>query len=178
MNLKDDLTPGENLPDSFNVVVEIPSGSQNTYEYDADLGAFKLDRVLFSPMHYPGDYGFVPQTLFTDGDPVDALVLVTFPTYPGIIVEVRPIGVLEFIDDGEEDHKLLCVPVNDIRYSTVNTMKDIAEPYLNEIAHFFKVYKELEGKTVDVKGWHGVDEAKKILLESIERYKDKKDLPQ
>lgn len=178
MNLKDDLTPGENLPDSFNVVVEIPSGSQNKYEYDADLGAFKLDRVLFSPMHYPGDYGFVPQTLFTDGDPVDALVLVTFPTYPGIIVEVRPIGVLEFIDDGEEDHKLLCVPVNDIRYSTVNTMKDIAEPYLNEIAHFFKVYKELEGKTVDVKGWHGVDEAKKILLESIERYKDKKDLPQ
>ena len=178
MNLKDDLTPGANLPDTFNVVVEIPSGSQNKYEYDAELGAFKLDRVLYSPMHYPGDYGFVPQTLFTDGDPIDALILVTFPTLPGIVVEVRPIGVLDFVDNGEEDHKLLCVPVNDIRYKEMKSMKYIAEPYLNEIAHFFKVYKELEGKTVEVKGWHGVDEAKKLLLESIERYKKKNDLPQ
>ncbi len=173
MNLKDDLSPGANLPETFNVVVEIPSGSQNKYEYDPELGTFKLDRVLFSPMHYPGDYGFVPQTLFTDGDPVDALVLVTFPTSPGVVIEVRPIGVLDFVDDGEEDHKLLCVPIKDIRYKDMKSMSDIAEPYLNEIAHFFKVYKELEGKKVEVKGWHGVDEAKKILLESVERYKEK-----
>ena len=173
MNLKDDLSPGANLPDTFNVVVEIPSGSQNKYEYDPELGTFKLDRVLFSPMHYPGDYGFVPQTLFTDGDPVDALVLVTFPTSPGIVIEVRPIGVLHFVDDGEEDHKLLCVPVKDVRYKDMKSIHDIKEPYLNEIAHFFKVYKELEGKTVEVNGWHGVDEAKAILLESAQRYKGK-----
>ena len=173
MNLKDDLSAGENLPETFNVVVEIPSGSQNKYEYDAELGTFKLDRVLFSPMHYPGDYGFVPQTLFTDGDPMDALVLVTFPTLPGMVIEVRTIGVLEFVDDGEEDHKLLCVPVNDIRYKEMKSMDDIAEPYLNEISHFFKVYKELEGKTVEVKGWHGSDIAKQILLDSVERYKQK-----
>ena len=174
MNLKDDLSRGADFPNTFNVVVEIPSGSQNKYEYDPELGAFKLDRVLFSPMHYPGDYGFVPQTLFTDGDPVDALVLVTFPTAPGIVINARPIGVLEFVDDGEEDHKLLCVPVDDIRYSGTNSLDDVAEPYLNEIAHLFKVYKELEGKTVEVKGWKGPDAARKILQDSVTSYEAKK----
>ncbi|PIQ75939.1 inorganic diphosphatase [Candidatus Peregrinibacteria bacterium CG10_big_fil_rev_8_21_14_0_10_49_24] len=173
MNYKDDLSSGKNLPETFNVVVEIPKGSQNKYEYDSDLGAFKLDRVLFSPLHYPGDYGFVPQTLFTDGDPLDALVLVTFPTYPGMVIEVRAIGLLEFNDNGEADDKVLCVPVHDIRFETVHDIADIQEPILNEIAHFFMVYKHLEGKKSDVQGWHGKERAKEILLESVERYKQK-----
>jgi inorganic pyrophosphatase len=173
MNFKDDLHPGKNLPESFNVVVEIPKGSQNKYEYDADLGAFKLDRVLFSPLHYPGDYGFVPQTLFTDGDPLDALVLVTFPTHPGMVIEVRPIGLLEFNDNGEADDKVLCVPMHDIRFEDVQDIGDIQEPILNEIAHFFMVYKHLEGKESDVQGWHDKKRAKEILLESVERYKSK-----
>ena len=171
MNLKDTLSPGNNVPDTIEVVIEIPKGSQNKYEYDAERGVFSLDRVLFSPLHYPGDYGFVPQTLFTDGDPLDALVLLTNPTMPGIVIESRPIGALEFIDSGEADDKILCVPVHDVRFGKMTDISDISEPQLNEIAHFFQVYKELEGKTVEVKGWHGVEHAKKLITESIERYK-------
>jgi len=171
MNLKDNLPYGDNLPDSFNVVVEIPKGSQNKYEYDSKLETFKLDRVLFSPLHYPGDYGFIPQTLFTDGDPLDALVLVSFPTHPGMVIEVRPIGLLEFVDDGEEDDKILCVPTNDIRFQDMKDVHDIQEPILNEIAHFFAVYKELEGKKSQVHGWHDKKRAKEVVVKSVERYK-------
>lgn len=174
MNLKNDLSPGKNAPDTITVVVEIPKGSQNKYEYDAERGVFALDRVLFSPLHYPGDYGFVPQTLFTDGDPLDALVLLTNPTMPGMVIESRPIGALEFIDSGEADDKILCVPIDDIRFEKVQDISDISEPQLNEIAHFFEVYKQLEGKTVEVKGWHGKDHAKQLIVESIERYKTRK----
>lgn len=173
MNLKDSLPPGDELPGTFNVVVEIPKGSQNKYEYDASLEAFVLDRVLFSPLHYPGDYGFVPQTLATDGDPLDALVLVTYPTFPGAVVHVRPIGVLEFVDSGEADDKILCVPVSDIRFDSVTEIHHIQEPILNEIAHFFMVYKELEGKHVKVKGWHHAATARKIVQEAAERYRAK-----
>lgn len=174
MSLKDTLSPGSNVPDTFNVVVEIPKGSQNKYEYDPDLKVFTLDRVLFSPLHYPGDYGFVPQTLATDNDPLDALVLVTYPTFPGVVMEVRPIGVLEFVDDGEQDDKILCVPVNDIRFQDVKDIHDIQQPILNEIAHFFTVYKELEGKKVEVKGWLDSSDAKRITVEAIDRYKENK----
>lgn len=173
MNYKDDLSPGNNIPDEFNVVVEIPKGSQNKYEYDPELGAFALDRVLFSPLHYPGDYGFVPQTLASDGDPLDALILVNFPTFPGCVVKARPIGVMEFMDDGESDDKILCVPVDDIRFKDVQNLEDVPEPIRDEIAHFFKVYKELEGKTVEVKAWHDVDKAKEITKASVEAYQQK-----
>lgn len=171
MNLKKDLSPGKNAPETIEVVIEIPKGSQNKYEYDSERGVFCLDRVLFSPLYYPGDYGFVPQTLFTDGDPLDALVLLTNPTLPGMVIESRPIGALEFIDSGEADDKILCVPVNDIRFEKVLDIGDISQPQLNEIAHFFQVYKELEGKKVEVKGWHGKEKAKQLITESIERYK-------
>ena len=172
MNLKEDLSPGSNIPDSFNVVVEIPKGSQNKYEYDPEQGVFVLDRVLFSPLHYPGDYGFIPQTLAKDNDPLDVLVLVTHPTQPGMVMEVRPIGVLEFIDSGEDDDKLLCVPVTDIRFRDTQEIGDIPEPILDEIAHFFSVYKQLENKSVEIRGWHDSAAAKKIVTESIERYKN------
>lgn len=167
----DHITPGTDVPNRINVFVEIPKGSQNKYEFDKELGVIRLDRVLFSSTVYPGDYGFVPQTLALDGDPLDALVFVTNPTMPGVLIEARPIGVLEMVDHGEEDDKLLCVPVNDPRFSHINDINDIEQPFLDEIAHFFQVYKQLEGKTVEICGWHDAAAAKEIITACVERYK-------
>ena len=164
------IPPGDE--ENINVFVEIAKGSQNKYEYEKE-GYFKLDRVLFSPLHYPGDYGFVPQTLALDGDPLDALVLMQIPTFPGCVIKARPIGVLKMIDSGDEDHKILCVPVKDPRMSDFHDIKDINQHVLKEIAHFFQVYKELEGKKVEIKGWEDMKTAKKIIRESIDRYKKK-----
>lgn len=163
------LTAGKGAPERVNVLVEIPKGSQNKYEYDHDLHVLKLDRVLFSPLHYPGDYGFVPGTLAEDGDPLDALVMVSFPTYPGTLIEARPIGMLDMIDGGKTDAKVLCVPENDIRFEGHKTIDDVPEPIRNEIAHFFEVYKHLEGKNVQVKGWRGTDAAMDVIRAAIER---------
>lgn len=174
MDFLNGISPGENTPDEMNVIVEIPKGSQNKYEFDKDLGVLKLDRVLFSPMHYPGDYGMVPQTLAEDGDPLDALVLVTFPTYPGTLINARPIGVLHMQDDGEGDDKILCVPVDDIRAEDLRDVNDIPGAVRQEIAHFFQVYKELEGKKVVIGGWDDAVVAKRIVTECIKRYADSK----
>lgn len=171
MNSLKDIPAGEDAPKVVNVVVEIPKGSQNKYEYDKKLGIFKLDRVLFSPLHYPGDYGFIPQTLEEDGDPADALILINFPTYPGMLVEAKPIGVLPMIDNGEPDHKILCVAANDVRMKHLDNIDDVEDPVLNEIAHFFKVYKELEGKKVELSDWKDVKEAHRIIVAAQERYK-------
>jgi inorganic pyrophosphatase len=150
--------------------VEIPKGSQNKYEFDHETGMLKLDRVLFSPLHYPGDYGFVPDTLAKDGDPLDALVLVTYPTYPGTLIEARPIGMLEMLDGGAVDDKILCVPVSDIRFADHHDIGDVHEPIRNEIAHFFEVYKHLEGKTVKIGGWKNAAAARKVIQESMQRH--------
>lgn len=171
MHLKHELPIGKNAPESFHVVVEIPKGSTNKYEYDEDLGIFKLDRVLFSPLHYPGDYGFMPQTLGKDGDPLDGLVLVTNPTFPGIVIESRPIGVLEMVDNGDSDDKILCVPVDDIRFEEIQDLEDVQKHQLKEIAHFFEAYKHLEGKKVEIKGWHGKKRAMEIVEEAMEAYR-------
>lgn len=173
MDLWHDIPSGDHVPDELNVVVEIPKGSQNKYEYDKELGVFRLDRVLFSPIHYPGDYGIIPQTLAEDNDPLDALVLVSYATYPGTLIVARPIGVLHMQDNGEGDDKILCVPVNDIRMETMQDVTDVQDAIRQEIAHFFQVYKELEGKKVVLGGWDSAGEAKKIIFESVERYKDK-----
>jgi len=116
-NFWHDIESGSDIPEIINVIVEIPKGSMNKYEYDKKHNMIKLDRVLFSPFHYPGDYGLVPQTLSEDGDPLDALVLVTNPTYPGILIEARPIGLLQMKDDGDPDDKIICVSTNDPRYT-------------------------------------------------------------
>lgn len=174
MHLKDGIAPGNNVPTEINVLVEIPKGSQNKYEYDPEHEVLMLDRVLFSPMHYPGDYGFIPQTLGLDNDPLDALVLVTFPTYPLTLISSRPIGVLEMVDNGEEDSKILCVPCEDVRFKKFKNISDVDEAHLNEIAHFFKVYKELEGKKVEIRGWKDVEVAHEIIRDSVERYKQEK----
>lgn len=158
-----DVKIGENCPEEVNVIIEIPKFSTNKYEYDPDMDAMKLDRVLYSPLFYPWDYGFVPQTQYLDGDPVDALVLVMHPTYPGIVVEAKPIGVLEMIDGGMPDEKLLCVASKDPRFGNRTRMTEIHQHTLDEIVHFFEVYKQLEKKEVEIKGWNSREMAHDIL---------------
>lgn len=172
MNLWHDVSIGK-PPETINVIVEIPKGSQNKYEYDKENNIFRLDRVLFSPLHYPGDYGIIPRTLGEDGDPLDALVLVTSPNYPGTLVESRPLGILKMTDSGKKDSKILCVPKRDERFSGISDIKDLQKHTLKEIAHFFQVYKELEGKKVKIRGWSGTNEARKTILIAIELYNKK-----
>lgn len=173
MSLWHDVKIGSNAPEIINVIVEIPQGSQNKYEYDKENNLIKLDRVLFSPLHYPGDYGLIPQTFAEDDDPLDALVLVTNSTYPGVLIEARPIGMLKMVDAGKVDNKILCVAENDPRYSEYKDVTDIREHVLKEIAHFFQVYKDLEGKKVEIIGWFSVDDAKRVIVKAADVYKQK-----
>ncbi len=165
-----DEEPKENTV-VLNVIVEIPKGSRNKYEYDHDTGRIMLDRMLFSAVHYPSDYGFFTETLGGDGDPLDALVLVREPTFPGCLIQVRPIGLFEMVDEKGPDEKILCVPVKDPHWSSFHTLKDVAPHLLTEIAHFFGTYKELEKKKVGVKGWQDLEAALRIIKESQERYR-------
>lgn len=164
------IPPGPNVPDVVNVLIEIPKGSQNKYEFDKDLNVLKLDRVLFTSMMYPADYGYIPQTLGLDGDPLDAMVLMTNPVPPGVLIEARPIGMLEMIDQGDNDEKILCVPVSDPRFAEFTDIGDVGAALKDEIAHFFATYKQLEKKTVEIRGWHDAAAAKKIVTECVERY--------
>ena len=157
------LPTGKNAPEEFNVVIEIPKYSSNKYEIDPELGVMRLDRVLFSPLFYPWDYGFIPSTKYLDGDPVDCLVLISHPTFPGIVVDARPIGVLEMIDGGLQDEKVLCVASKDPRFGNRHSMDDVNIHTLDEIVHFFEVYKQLEKKEVEILGWKGKDVALEIV---------------
>lgn len=157
----------ELIVDAF---IEIPTGSQNKYEFDKETGRFKLDRVLFSPMHYPTEYGYIENTLAEDGDPLDILVMTSFPTFPGCVIESRVIGVLIMSDDKGKDEKLLAVPTEDPRFKEVHTLDDAPAHKLKEIAHFFQVYKDLENKKVSIEGWQGVDVASRLLEECKARY--------
>jgi inorganic pyrophosphatase len=149
--------------------IEIPTGSQNKYEFDKETGRFKLDRVLFSPFHYPTEYGYIENTLAEDGDPLDILVLTSFPTFPGCVIETRVIGVLIMTDDKGKDEKLLGVPTEDPRFRHVQTLEDVAPHILDEIAHFFSVYKDLEKKKVTIDGWEGLETASRLLEEARAR---------
>ncbi len=155
----------------LDVFIEIPTGSQNKYEYDKEQGVFKLDRVLFSSQFYPAEYGYIDETLALDDDPLDALVLVTNPTFPGCVIESRVIGFLNMIDDGEEDQKLLAVPTEDPRFKDVHTLDDVPQHKLEEIAHFFKTYKDLQGKKTEIGEWEGVEAANKLIDDCLARYK-------
>ncbi len=153
---------GDKSPDVINVVVEIPKGSNNKYEFDEKLGVIKLDRVLYSPFFYPLDYGFIPQTRSEDGDHLDALVIGSSPLPVGCVVSVRPIGMLKMIDSGEPDAKILAVQEKNPRFEKIKNIKDIEnfEPHLlKEVAHFFATYKDLQGKKVEIQGWDGIDAA-------------------
>lgn len=154
--------------------IEIPSGSQNKYEFDKEQGVFRLDRVLYSPMHYPTDYGYLENTLAEDGDPLDILVLTTFPTFPGCVITSRVIGVLLMSDDKGQDEKLLAVPVDDPRFNQVNSLEDVAPHILKEIEHFFQVYKDLENKETNIMGWKDAEFASGLYEECKKRYQENK----
>jgi inorganic pyrophosphatase len=162
-----DVPIGANAPLVFNTVVEIPKGSTNKYEVDKDTGLIRLDRVLYSPLFYPFDYGYIPQTHYLDGDPIDTLVLLLHPTFPGCIVEAKAIGVLEMRDDKGPDEKILCVATKDPRYNERRSINDLNEHTLKEIIHFFEVYKQLEEKEVDVIGWNDAG----LAIQLIEKYR-------
>jgi inorganic pyrophosphatase len=151
---------------AIDVVIEIPKGSRNKYEYDHASGAIRLDRVLFSSVHYPADYGFVPGTKAADGDPLDVLVLVDEPTFPGCHMTVRPIGVLVMRDEKGEDEKILAVPIADPRLDEIRDIADVNEHLRAEIENFFATYKVLEGKPTQVYGWRGRDEAWRVIKRS------------
>ncbi|WP_375323635.1 inorganic diphosphatase [Flagellimonas sp. GZD32] len=155
---------------TFDVLVEIPKGSRNKYEYDFTLNKIRFDRTLFSSMMYPGDYGFIPETLALDGDPLDVLVLSTEPTYPMVVIEVKPVGVFHMTDEKGPDEKLICVPVSDPIWSKRDDISELNPHRLKEIEHFFQVYKDLEEKKVDTGGWGDVQEAIKIYEECLKRY--------
>ncbi|MEQ8711592.1 MAG: inorganic diphosphatase [Cyclobacteriaceae bacterium] len=155
---------------SIDVVVEIPKGSRNKYEYDHEKNVIRLDRMIFSSMFYPSDYGFVPDTLALDGDPLDVLVLVTEPTFPGCVIEVRPIGIFKMTDEKGPDAKVLCVPVSDPNWDKIRELDDVNPHLIREIEHFFQVYKDLEKKKVGIEGWEDKEYAVKTILESKERY--------
>lgn len=174
MNYWHDLPTGGNVPQEINVVVEIPKGSRNKYEYDENNHIFKLDRVLLSSIQFPGDYGFIPQTLGEDSDPLDALVLVNFPTFPGMLLTARPIGVLKMQDGGEGDDKILCVPATDPRMKDIVDVKDLHSTVREEVAHFFEVYKQLERKKIVLGGWHHVADAHEIIKTAVARYQANK----
>jgi inorganic pyrophosphatase len=173
MNLWTKLSPGDNVPDVLTSIIEIPKGSRNKYEYDKDIESFTLDRVLYSSVVYPVDYGFIPQTIYDDGDPMDIMVLIDQPTFTGCIIKSRPIGIMKMIDGGDKDYKILAVPVDDPKFADINDIGDIHNHILEEIAEFFKTYKNLEGKETEVLGWENVESAKIEVLRSIELYKEK-----
>jgi len=157
---------------TFDVLIEIPKGSRNKYEYDFVLKKIRFDRMLFSSMMYPGDYGFIPETLALDDDPLDVLVLGAEPTFPMCVMEVRPIGVFHMTDEKGPDEKLICVPIDDPFWSKVNDLSELNPHRLKEIEHFFEVYKDLEEKKVDVGGWGDSKEAVEIYHKSIRRYRE------
>ena len=172
MNRLYDIDPGPDSPEIVRMIVEIPQNSANKYEYDGELGLFRLDRALYSPLHYPGDYGFIPGTLADDNDPLDVLVLVQQPSYPGVMIEVRPVGVLNMVDSDEKDQKILAVPNRNPRYDQIHTMDQIFAHVRREIEHFFSIYKELEGKVTTMDGWGGPREARKCIQDCRQRYLD------
>jgi inorganic pyrophosphatase len=156
----------------FVAYIEIPKGSRNKYEFDKELGAIKLDRFLFSSMVYPTDYGFIPDTCALDDDPLDVMVCVSEPTFPGCRIVVKPIALFKMRDDKGDDDKVLAVPLEDPTWNTLETLEDLSEQLRQEIAHFFSAYKELENKTVEVDGWYSREEAVKEIEASRRRYRE------
>ncbi|HEX6938932.1 MAG TPA: inorganic diphosphatase [Longimicrobiales bacterium] len=165
-----DLPAGPEPPNILNAIIEIPRGSRNKYELDKETGLVRFDRLLYSAVHYPGDYGFIPRTLADDDDPLDVVVMVTVPTFPGCLMEVRPIGVFEMRDEKGLDEKILCVPLRDPLYDDYHDLDDVAAHYLREVEHFFAIYKELEGVTTTVVGWRDRARAIEVIDAARRRY--------
>jgi inorganic pyrophosphatase len=169
------IPTGSNPPEDVNVIIEVPVGGEPIkYEMDKDAGTLVVDRFLYTPMRYPGNYGFVPHTLSEDGDPIDVLVANTRPIAPGAVINVRPVGVLKMEDDGGGDEKIIAVPSPKLtkRYIHVTNHTDLPRITLEQIQHFFEHYKDLEpGKWVKIGDWHDASVARRMIVESIERAK-------
>lgn len=172
MNLLHDIPAG--TADEMNVIIEIPKYSKNKYEIDKETGIIALDRVMHSAQDYPFDYGFVPQTLFDDGDALDVVLLTTYPLAPGILVKARPVAIMEMIDGGERDDKVIAVPVDDPRFDEVRDIGDLNKHFIKETSHFFETYKKVQNKEVKLGEWHGAAEAKVAFARSRELYDAKK----
>lgn len=175
MNL-DRVNPGKNTPDEINVIIEIPAHSDPVkYEIDKETGAMFVDRFMNTAMHYPCNYGYVPHTLSEDGDPVDVLVITPVPLITGSVIQCRPVCVLQMTDESGPDAKILAVPLSNLSscYEHVQSMDDVPPLLIKQISHFFEHYKDLEeNKWVKIDGWQPVDEAKKEIVDSIQRFKD------
>jgi inorganic pyrophosphatase len=164
------LPIGKQHPEIVTAVIEIPKDGSNKYEYDKSLQVFRLDRNLHSPVHYPSDYGFIPQTLAEDGDPLDILVLGEQPTFPGCIYYARPIGLFEMLDQGVNDEKILAYATGNPRYSEIRNYKEVPPHVLLEVEHFFSIYKDLEGKRTKVLGWKDLGNAHQVIETCHQRF--------
>ena len=171
MNLWHDIKPGTN--EEINVIIEINKGSKNKYEIDKETGLIALDRTMHTSQDFPFDYGFVPQTLGEDNDPLDVILLTTYPLLPGILVRARPVAVMKMIDSGEGDDKIIAVPCDDPRWNDTKDLDDINKHAVKEIEHFYSTYKKLQNKVVEVKSFENKSTAQAIFEESISRYNDK-----
>jgi inorganic pyrophosphatase len=172
-NLLHSIPPGPNPPDEVYCLVEIPRGTSNKYEYDKKLSVFRLDRVLYGAMFYPTEYGFIPQTLsIEDKDPLDIMVVSTYPTFPGCLLSTRPIGMVKMTDSGEEDNKIIAVPTDDPRFTSTKEIDDLGPHFKKETQNFWENYAALQpNKEIVVNGWGSADEAKKMIQKAIEDYK-------
>jgi inorganic pyrophosphatase len=171
MNLWHDIAPGNT--DTINVIVEIPKGSKNKYEIDKETGLIALDRPAYTAQDFPFDYGFIPQTYWDDGDAVDVILLTTFPLHPGVLVHIRPVALMNMIDSGEADDKIIGVPVEDPRWNEVKDLADINKHTLKEIEHFYSTYKKLQNKEVTVTGFKEAVAAKEAFTRGLALYKEK-----
>lgn len=171
MNPWHDIGVGENPPEKVTAVIEVPRGSKNKYELDKDSGMLRVDRVLYSSVHYPANYGFIPQTYCDDKDPLDVLVLGQYPVQPMCLMDVRPIGVMHMIDGGEADDKILAVHIDDPQWNHINDIDEVSAHVLKELTRFFEDYKILEHKEVSVKPFEGAAKAKQVLADAISLYK-------
>jgi inorganic pyrophosphatase len=178
LNLLHDISIGDDAPEIITVVVEIPKGSLNKYELDKESGLIKLDRVSHTAQTFPFDYGFVPQTHWHDGDPLDVIIITTSPLIPGILVDVRPVGVMDMIDSGDSDAKVIAVPIGDPRFAHVKDLKDVNPHFIKEVTHFYENYKKLQNKVVTIPTIRDAKAAKEVIVEAKELYtkmmKDKK----
>lgn len=171
MNYLHEITPG--TADAINTIVEIPKGSKNKYEIDKDSGLIALDRPAHTAQDFPFDYGFVPQTWWDDGDPIDVIILASFPIHPGVLVHVRPVGIMNMIDDGDADDKVIGVPASDPRFSNVQDIEDVNPHTLREMEHFYSTYKRLQDNEVEVTGFKGKEAALAAFERGQKLYKEK-----
>ena len=173
LNLLHDISAGHNTPIEINVIVEINKGSKNKYELDKETGLIALDRVMHTSQDYPFDYGFIPQTHWHDGDPLDVVLLTTYPLIPGLLVKARPIAVLDMVDGGQSDAKVIAVPVDDPRFKQIHDLKDINPHTIREMEHFFLTYKTIQNKVVTIDSIRNVAAAKAVIVEGLALYKKK-----